>query len=87
MALPRTHIPPARKLWSIVEMLKARYSMDDEKLAATARVTTRTLRNDRANPDNIPLERLLRYLGIELTGGEIVAAVETAIAAKETDIR
>lgn len=36
MALPRTHIPPARKLWSIVEMLKARYSMDDEKLAATA---------------------------------------------------
>lgn len=87
MALPRTHIPPARKLWSIVEMLKARYSMNDEQLAATARVTVRTVRSDRNNPDGIPIERLLRYLGIELTGGEIVAAVETAIAAKETNIR
>lgn len=87
MALPRTHIPPPRKVWSIIEMLKARYSMDDEQLATVARVTTRTLRSDRKNPDNIPLERLIRYLGIELTGSEIVAAVETAIAAKETNIR
>lgn len=83
MALPRTHIPPPRKLWSVVEMLKARYGLDDEQLGARAKVTARTVRNDRTNPGNIPLERLLRYLGIELTGNELVAAVEIAIANKE----
>ena len=87
MALPRTHIPPPRKLWSLVEMLKARYDLDDEHLAATAKCTTRTVRSDREHPDKIPLERLLRYLGLELTGNDIVAAVEYAIASKENNTR
>ena len=87
MALPRTHIPPPRKLWSIVEMLKARHDMDDEQLAETARVTSRTVRSDLANPGNIPLERVLRYIGIALTGNEIIAAVEHAIADKENEIK
>lgn len=87
MALPRTHIPPPRKLWSIVEMLKARYDLDDEQLGARADVSARTVRNDRSNPDSIPLGRLLRYLGLELTGNDVVAAVETAIAIKENNTR
>lgn len=87
MALPRTHIPPPRKLWSIVEMLKARYELDDEHLAATAKCTARTVRSDRSNPGGIPLDRLIRYLGIELTGNELIAAVETAIANKETSLK
>ncbi len=87
MALPRTHIPPPRKLWSIVEMLKARYELDDEQLGARAEVTARTVRSDRSNPENIPLGRVLRYIGIELTGNELIAAVETAIANKETSLK
>ena len=87
MATMRNHIGPSRKLWSIVEMLKARYGLDDEQLGARAKVTSRTVRSDRANPDNIPLERVIRYIGIELTGNELVAAVEHAIADKEDSIR
>ena len=38
--LPRTHIPPSRKVWGIVEMLKARHDMTDEQLAGAARNRT-----------------------------------------------
>lgn len=68
-------------------MLKARYDLDDAQLGARADVTSRTVRSDRSNPGNIPLERLMKYLGLELTGNDIVASIETAIAAKENDIR
>ena len=83
MALSRTRIPPSRKLWSIVEMLKARHELTDEQLGARANVGARTVRNDRANPDNIPLDRMIRYLSIEISGNTVIAALEHAIAEKE----
>lgn len=86
MATARNIVPPSRKLWSIVEMLKARHGYDDEKLGARANVTARTVRNDRANPDGIPLERVIRYIGIGLTGNELIKAIEHAIADKEDEI-
>lgn len=50
-----------RKLWSIIEMLRAQKGMDYDTLAVKAHCTSRTTYNDRQTTEKIPLERLLRY--------------------------
>ena len=85
MTSARTRISPSRKLWSFVEMLAHRRQMTDADLADLAHCSERTVKRDRAEPDTIPLERLMRYLSIGLNGNEIVRAIEIAFVQKEED--
>lgn len=50
-----------KKLWSVLEMLRAQKGMDYETLAVKAHCTIRTTYNDRQNPEKMPIERMLRY--------------------------
>ena len=83
MTSARTKISPSRKLWSFIEMLAHRRQMTDADLAALTHVCERTVKRDRADPDMIPLERLMRYLSLGLSGNEIMKAIEVAFAEKE----
>ncbi|MCQ2434705.1 MAG: hypothetical protein MJ062_05660 [Oscillospiraceae bacterium] len=85
MTSARTKISPSRKLWSFIEMLAHRRQMTDADLAALTHVCERTVKRDRADPDMIPLERLMRYLSLGLSGNEIMKAIEVAFAEKEEE--
>lgn len=85
MTSARTKVLPSRKLWSFVEMLASRRQMTDEELADLAHCSVRTVKRDRLDPDSIPLDRLIRYLSIGLSGNELVQAIEIAFAQKEID--
>ena len=85
MTSARTRISPSRKLWSFIEMLAHRRQMTDADLAALTHVCERTVKRDRADPDMIPLERLMRYLSLGLSGNEIMKAIEVAFAEKEEE--
>ena len=85
MTSARTRISPSRKLWSFIERLAHRRQMTDADLAALAHVCERTVKRDRADPDLIPLKRLMRYLSLGLSGNEIVRTIEIAFVQKEED--
>lgn len=85
MTSARTIISPSRKLWSFIEMLAHRRQMNDADLAALAHCSERTVKRDRTAPDTIPLERLMRYLSLGLSGNEIMKAIEIAFAEKEEE--
>ena len=81
--MPRKPIvSPETKLWSILDMLKSRYRLTDYDLAERANVSDRTVRKDRMYPEKIPLERLLQYFSLFMTGSQFVSMIESSIADK-----
>lgn len=73
-------ISPETKLWSVLDMLKSRNRLTDYDLAVKAGVSDRTVRKDRMYPEKIPLERLLRYFSLFMTGSQFVSVIESSIA-------
>ena len=76
----KASVSPETKMWSILDMLKSRYKLTDYDLADRAGVSDRTVRNDRANPDRIPLARFIQYLSVFMTGNQFVSLVEASIS-------
>lgn len=68
-------ISSSDKIWSIVELVKQKRDLTDWDLAKAAEVSDRTVRNDRTNPDKIPVGRLLRYLSFIMTDTDVLDAI------------
>ena len=68
-------ISSSDKIWSIVELVKQKRDLTDWDLAKAAEVSDRTVRNDRMNPEKIPVGRLLRYLSFIMTDTEVLDAI------------
>lgn len=68
-------ISSSDKIWSIVELVKQKRDLTDLDLAKAAEVSDRTVRNDRMNPDKIPVGRLLRYLSFIMTDNDVLDAI------------
>ena len=68
-------ISSSDKIWSIVELVKRKRDLTDWDLAKAAEVSDRTVRNDRMNPDKIPVGRLLRYLSFIMTDTDVLDAI------------
>lgn len=71
----RHSISSSDKIWSIVELVKQKRDLTDWDLAKAAEVSDRTVRNDRTNPDKIPVGRLLRYLSFIMTDTDVLDAI------------
>ena len=72
-------ISSSDKIWSIVELVKQKRDLTDWDLAKAAEVSDRTVRNDRTNPDKIPVGRLLRYLSFIMTDTDVLDAIYEVI--------
>lgn len=68
-------ISSSDKIWSIVELVKQKRDLTDWDLAKAAEVSDRTVRNDRMNPEKIPVGRLLRYLSFIMTDNDVLDAI------------
>lgn len=68
-------ISSSDKIWSIVELVKQKRDLTDWDLAKAAEVSDRTVRNDRTNPEKIPVGRLLRYLSFIMTDTDVLDAI------------
>lgn len=61
----------AKCIWQAIEHGLIESRMSDSDIARAADVSSRTVRNDRAYPEKIPVGRLLKYLSA-MFGNEII---------------
>lgn len=82
MLSPKTKTSADRRLFSIIDGIKARREMNDSELAIVGHTTQATVSRDRKEPKRMTLERFIRYISPEITEAEFVSAIEKLIVEK-----
>lgn len=71
----RNTLVPSDQMWALVELAKQKSGFTDFDLARAAKVSDRTVRNDRKNPSGMTVERFLAYLSYIMTVEDIYESI------------
>lgn len=82
MLSPKTKTSADRRLFSIIDGIKARREMNDSELAIVGHTTQATVSRDRKYPKRMTMERFIRYISPEIPEAEFVSAIEKLIIEK-----